>query len=102
MEGLAYYLEKRAWMTNHLIVAIGVTRTDGLFMITMLVPTLMYMSILASIMIGKATLGSARICALYVAEKVIEGKPEENKLFTITASLFAFVVAGAKLLDEVV
>jgi hypothetical protein len=102
--GLAYYLEKGTWtwMTDHLIVAIGVTRTDGLFMITMLVPTFIYMSILASILIGKVALGGARICALYAAERVTEGKPEENKLFTITASLFAVVVATAKLLGEVV
>lgn len=100
--GLAYRLEERAWMTEHLVTAIAVTRTDGLFMITMLFPTFIYMSILASIIIGKVTLGGARICALYVAERVIEGKPEENKLFTITASLFAFVVAASKLLDEVV
>jgi hypothetical protein len=100
--GLAYQFNKRAWVTGPLITGIGVTRTDGLFMITMLLPTFMYMIILASIMIGKVTLGGARICALYVAERVIEGKPEENKLFTITASLFALVVATAKLLDEVV
>lgn len=99
--GLAYDLNKGAWRT-FLMTGIGVTRTDGLFMITMLLPTFMYMIILASIMIGKATLGCARICALYAAEKVIEGKPEENKLFTLTASLFALVVATAKLLDEVV
>lgn len=100
--GLAYRLEERAWMAQDLVTAIGVTRTDGLFMITMLLPTFLYMSILASIVIGKAILGGARICALYVAERVIEGKPEENKLFTITASLFAFMVAAAKVLDEVV
>jgi hypothetical protein len=100
--GLAYDLKKGAWITGPLVTAIGVTRTDGLFMITMLLPTFIYTSILASIMIGKATLGGARICALYVAERVIEGKPEENKLFTITASLFAVVFATAKLLDEVV
>lgn len=67
--GLAYDLKKGAWITGPLVTGIGVTRTDGLFMITMLLPTFIYMSILASIMIGKATLGGARVCTLYLESR---------------------------------